>query len=38
VIAAMTEADEGVATLDGQMLDTPHLRQARLLLERAKAG
>ncbi|RBI83334.1 CoA ester lyase [Rhodosalinus halophilus] len=38
VVAAVTAAEGGVATLDGQMLDRPHLRQARLLLERAKAG
>ena len=36
VVAAMAEAGDGVASLDGQMLDRPHLRQARSILARAQ--
>lgn len=35
IIAAMAAAGDGVARLDGQMLDRPHLRQAERLLARA---
>lgn len=31
-------ADAGVLSLDGQMIDRPHLRQAERILARAKAG
>ncbi|RFP88496.1 CoA ester lyase [Rhodobacteraceae bacterium 63075] len=35
VIAAMEEADGGIARLRGQMLDKPHLDRARTILRRA---
>ena len=35
VIAAFDNADSGVASLNGQMLDAPHLRSARRILARA---
>jgi citrate lyase subunit beta/citryl-CoA lyase len=36
VVAAFTDGATGVARLDGRMLDVPHLRQARRLLDRAR--
>ncbi|MBJ3761195.1 CoA ester lyase [Maribius pontilimi] len=36
VIAAMAEAGDGVAQLDGKMLDQPHLKTARAILARAE--
>ncbi|MEO0673341.1 MAG: CoA ester lyase, partial [Pseudomonadota bacterium] len=36
IIAAFETADSGVASLDGQMLDRPHLARARQTLARAK--
>jgi citrate lyase subunit beta/citryl-CoA lyase len=38
VVDAFAQADTGVASLDGVMLDLPHLKQARNILELAKAG
>jgi len=38
VVAAMEEAGGGVARLDGEMLDRPHLRRARAILDRAIPG
>ncbi|MAW51804.1 MAG: CoA ester lyase [Geminicoccus sp.] len=35
VVAVMSEASTGVASLDGQMLDQPHLKQAHRILTRA---
>lgn len=36
VVAALDAAEGGVATLDGAMLDRPHLRQAEAILARSK--
>ena len=36
VVAAFADAGGGVAALDGKMLDRPHLRGARRVLERAR--
>lgn len=38
VIAALEAAGGGVAQLDGHMLDRPHLRKARRILDRAGRG
>lgn len=37
VVAALSTAQAGVVSIDGQMIDQPHLRQARRILQRAKA-
>ena len=34
VVAIMSEATTGVASLNGQMLDQPHLKQAKRILGR----
>jgi citrate lyase subunit beta/citryl-CoA lyase len=36
VVAAFERADDGVAALDGRMLDEPHLQRARRLLARSR--
>lgn len=38
VVALMSDGAAGVASLDGHMLDQPHLKQARRLLARAGEG
>lgn len=38
VADAFSNANDGVVSLDGVMLDLPHLKQARYILELAKAG
>jgi citrate lyase subunit beta/citryl-CoA lyase len=39
VLRAMSEAGgAGVASLEGRMIDRPHLRRAERILERAKAA
>lgn len=38
VVAAMSDAGVGVASLNGQMLDQPHLKQAQRILARAGTG
>jgi len=38
VLAAVAASGSGVAVLDGQMLDRPHVRQAQQVLLRAAAG
>jgi citrate lyase subunit beta / citryl-CoA lyase len=37
IVAAFEAAGGGVASLDGAMIDMPHLKQARLILNRAQA-
>lgn len=37
VVSAMAQAGDGVARLDGKMLDRPHLKQAQAILKRAEA-